>query len=70
MQEKEIVTCPRCSHSLKLEILESHKGYYLGYNCESCGPFKSISGYYKSGKEVERLLKLYIDVEFVELISN
>ena len=37
-----------CGKEMKLEILSSNAGYYLGYLCKQCGPWSRETGYYPS----------------------
>lgn len=41
---------------LKLEVLHSAAGYYLGYTCPKCGPISRESGYFKSRAEADAAL--------------
>lgn len=38
-------TCRDCGVELKLEVLRSAAGYYIGTQCD-CGPYSRESGYY------------------------
>lgn len=39
-------TCPDCQVTVKLEVLQSGAGYYIGTRC-NCGPYSRESDYYK-----------------------
>jgi hypothetical protein len=38
-------TCPDCKTSMKLQVLMSGAGFYIGTQCE-CGPYSRESRYY------------------------
>lgn len=46
-------TCENCGTPLKLEILRSAAGHYLGYFCPVCGPYSRETGYYGARAEAE-----------------
>lgn len=37
-----------CGTQLKLEVLHSNAGYYIGTQCPECGPWSRESGYFKT----------------------
>lgn len=45
-------TCPTCGVQLKLKVLRSGGGYYIGTTCY-CGPYSRESGYYGSREEAQ-----------------
>jgi len=53
--------CGDCGHALKLEVIHSNAGcyigteYYIGTECY-CGPYSRESGYYRTHKQAERAL--------------
>lgn len=49
-------TCPDCGVEVKLQVLRSQAGYYVGTQCH-CGPYSRESGYYRTAEEAERDLK-------------
>lgn len=49
--------CSCCGAVLKLEVCCSTAGYYLGYYCDSCGPYSRETGYYRTREEAEKNLK-------------
>jgi hypothetical protein len=48
--------CRDCGVVLKLEVLRSNAGYYIGTQCE-CGPYSRESYYYKDHNEADNALK-------------
>ena len=42
--------CPHCGTVVRLEVLQSAAGYYIGTQCR-CGPYTRESGYYVSYEE-------------------
>ena len=44
--------CEDCKVELKMQILKSNAGYYVGTACQ-CGPYSRESGYYASRQELE-----------------
>lgn len=61
-------TCT-CGNVLKLEVLRSAAGYYLGYFCGGCGPYSRESGYYGTRKEAETDLDIVLKGEFNPAIT-
>ena len=47
--------CSTCGVRLKLEVLRSAAGYYVGTQC-NCGPYSRETGYYKTRDEAEKVL--------------
>jgi hypothetical protein len=45
-------TCPSCGTQLKLRVLRSGGGYYIGTMC-CCGPYSRESGYYRTREEAQ-----------------
>ena len=45
--------CPDCQVELKLEVLRSGGGYYIGTQCH-CGPYSRESGYYPTAESAQR----------------
>lgn len=41
------VTCD-CGADLRLDVLQSAAGFYLGYFCDRCGPWSRETDYYSS----------------------
>lgn len=44
--------CEDCGKRLKLEVLHSNAGYYVGTQCE-CGPYSRDSEYFKNPKDAQ-----------------
>ena len=49
-------TCPDCKKELKLEVLMSNAGYYIGTWCD-CGPYSRESGYFRTRELAEKALE-------------
>lgn len=49
-----------CGVKLKLEVLHSGAGYYIGTACNYCGPWSRESGYYPNAESAQR------DLSFVD----
>jgi len=47
--------CSECGVEMKLRVLESGAGYYIGTWC-NCGPYSRESGYYRSFGEAANAL--------------
>lgn len=45
-----------CGKTLKLRVLQSAAGYYIGTFCPNCGPYSRESGYYKTKEEATKAL--------------
>ena len=48
--------CYSCRQKLKLEVLQSAAGYYIGTFCKNCGPYSRESGYYATKDEAATAL--------------
>lgn len=48
--------CSDCKKELKLQVLSSAAGHYLGTFCD-CGPYSRESDYYDTREEAETALK-------------
>lgn len=48
-------TCTRCKTKLRLEVLKSGGGFYLGTQC-GCGPYSRESRYFPTRAEAEAAL--------------
>lgn len=46
------VRCPDCNTRLKVKIMHSNAGFYLGTECE-CGPYSRESIYYNTRGEAK-----------------
>ena len=44
-------TVCECGAELKLKVLRSAAGHYLGYFCPGCGPYSRETGYFRTRKE-------------------
>lgn len=47
--------CPDCDVRLRLQVLRSGAGYYVGTQCR-CGPYTRESGYYATAEAAEMAL--------------
>lgn len=45
--------CDECQTDMKLEVLMSYAGYYIGTMC-GCGPYSRESGYYRTREEAQK----------------
>jgi len=52
-------TCYDCNKELKFRVLSSPAGYYVGTQCEQCGPHSRETGYFKTIEEAQRELESY-----------
>jgi hypothetical protein len=48
-------TCENCGIKLKLDVLKSNAGWYVGTEC-NCGPYSRESGYFKTKEEAIKTL--------------
>lgn len=46
-----------CGKKLKLQVLQSGAGYYIGTFCNKCGPYSRESHYYPTREAAEKALK-------------
>ena len=49
--------CAECRIPLKLQVLQTPAGFYLGYFCPQCGPYSRETGYYPTHEMAEVELK-------------
>jgi len=47
--------CPECKSHLKLQVLGSSAGYYIGTICQ-CGPYSRESGYLPNAEKAQKAL--------------
>lgn len=47
--------CPDCKTKVKVQVLSSNAGYYIGTSCD-CGPYSRESGYYKTREQAQKAL--------------
>jgi hypothetical protein len=45
-----------CGKKLKLQVLHSNAGYYVGTRCPECGPYSRESGYYRNSQAAQKAL--------------
>jgi hypothetical protein len=53
--------CQRCEAVLLVKVCESRAGYYIGTDCENCGPHGRFSGYTPHKDVAERVLKAFLE---------
>ena len=56
------ITCT-CGEEMKLQVLRSGAGYYLGFRCPKCGPWSRESGYYETREDAQRSLDTYLSAD-------
>ena len=49
-------SCGDCGKEMRIEVLRSAAGYYIGTFCH-CGPYSRESGYYGTKPEAEKALQ-------------
>ena len=49
--------CSECGESLPLRVLQSAAGYYVGYFCPNCGPYKRFTNYTRTKDASEAILE-------------
>jgi len=50
------MNCIECDELLKMNVLQSNAGYYVGTFCKCCGPHSRDSEYFATRKEAEQVL--------------
>ncbi len=50
----ESTSCMDCETELKLRVLRSAAGYYLGFFCPNCGPYSRQSGYFSTYEQADK----------------
>lgn len=48
-----------CGVALKIQVLHSAAGYYIGTQCPNCGPYSRESGYYKCEQDAIDDINIY-----------
>lgn len=62
-QPSDLVThCCACGRVLPAKVLHSAAGYYLGHECEVCGPHDRFSDYSPSKEKAEAALARVIEL--------
>jgi predicted RNA-binding Zn-ribbon protein involved in translation (DUF1610 family) len=51
-----VTSCMDCETELKIEVLKSAAGYYIGFFCPNCGPYSRESGYYRTQEDAQKAL--------------
>lgn len=51
--------CIDCGSKLEPQILHTPAGYYIGAQCDQCGPYCRASDYYPTREAAEADLKMY-----------
>ena len=51
-----VIKCDDCDELMVISPCQSAAGYYIGFWCNSCGPYSRESGYYSSHQEAEKAL--------------
>jgi hypothetical protein len=46
--------CMDCKAHLKIKVCRSAAGYYVGFFCDTCGPYSRESGYYATAAEAQK----------------
>jgi hypothetical protein len=46
-----------CGKKLTFKVLQSAAGYYIGTQCQNCGPYSMESNYFKDGATADVALK-------------
>lgn len=49
--------CLECNLKLRIKVLRSAAGYYIGFFCSNCGPYSRESGYYGTEREAQKALE-------------
>ncbi len=52
-----VTTCMDCGRELKLGVLRSAAGHYLGFICHQCGPYSRESGYFPDAETAKAALE-------------
>jgi tRNA(Ile2) C34 agmatinyltransferase TiaS len=61
--ETPTMTCMSCGYEMKLQVLSSGAGFYLGFRCPRCGPYARESGYYETREQAEQSLEIYLSTD-------
>ena len=57
---KNETTCAGCQSTLKIKVLKSPGGgWYLGYFCSNCGPYRRESSYFETEADAKGALNFY-----------
>lgn len=53
--------CPDCGMTMNLDVHYSDAGWFVGYACETCGPYDRMTGYYFSEGQAQEDLQRILD---------
>ena len=56
------VKCSECGTDLPLSVCHSMAGYYLGYECHTCGPYSRETDYFRTEDEAAYAFLLWRDL--------
>lgn len=60
---KAITRCVECDRVLPLSVCQSNAGYYIGYNCDNCGPCGRETDYFEESEKAEKALNKWLRLE-------
>jgi hypothetical protein len=58
--QKVIRKC-ECGENMELKVLMSAAGYYVGFECNQCGPYSRITGYFESKEDATEELDFLVE---------
>jgi hypothetical protein len=58
--------CSGCGAKLILKVCQSAAGYYLGHQCNFCGPYSRETHYIQSHEEAKKELEKVLDGGFTK----
>jgi hypothetical protein len=53
--------CRQCEAVLPVKVCQSRAGYYIGTDCNNCGPHGRFSGYTTNKEVAERVLQAFLE---------
>lgn len=58
---REVLKCDECDEVMKLEVLQSAAGFYVGTRCINCGPYYRESDYFSNVAKARMALRWWAE---------
>lgn len=54
--DDNVIICDDCVEEMELSVCQSAAGFYLGFWCNTCGPYDRVSDYFGTREEADAAL--------------